>query len=76
MENLIAFIAKALVDDREEILVTEINGTQSSVIELKVSKEDVGKKIGKHGFTIVAIKTILSAASMKWKRRCVLDLLD
>ena len=73
---LIAFIAKALVDDPEEVVVTEINGRQSSVIELKVSKEDVGKIIGKHGRTIVAIRTILSAASMKLKRRCVLDLLD
>ena len=76
MKNLIAFIAKALVDDPEEVVVTEINGTQSSVIELKVSKEDVGKIIGKHGRMIVAIRTILSAASMKLKRRCVLDLLE
>ena len=76
MKNLIAFIAKALVDDPEEVVVKEIKGTQSSVIELKVSKEDVGKKIGKHGCTIVAIKTVLTAASMKWKKRCVLDLLD
>ena len=76
IKNLIAFMAKALVDDPEEVVVTEINGTQSSVIELKVSKEDVGKIIGKHGCTIVAIKTVLTAASMKWKKRCVLDLLD
>jgi len=76
MKNLIAFIAKALVDDPEGVVVTEINGTQSSVIELKVSKEDVGKIIGKHGRTVVAIRTILSAASMKLKRRCVLELLE
>jgi hypothetical protein len=76
MKNLIAFIAKALVDDPGEVIVTEINGTQSSVIELKVSKADVGKIIGKHGCTIVAIRTIVSAASMKLKKRCVLDLLD
>ena len=76
MKNLIECIAKSLVDDQERIVVTEINGTQSSVIELKVSKEDVGKIIGKHGRTVVAIRTILSAASMKEKRRCVLDLLE
>ena len=76
MKDLIACIAKALVDDPEEVVVTEINGTQSSVIELKVSREDVGKIIGKHGRTVVAIRTILSAASMKQKRRCVLDLLE
>ena len=76
MKNLIEFIAKALVDDPEGVVVTEINGTQSSVIELKVSKEDLGKIIGKHGRTVVAIRTILSAASMKLKRRCVLYLLE
>ena len=76
MKNLIALIAKALVDDPEEVVVSEIKGTQSSVIELKVSKEDVGKIIGKHGRTVVAIRTILSAASMKLKKRCILDLLD
>ena len=76
MKDLIACIAKALVDEPEAVVVTEINGTQSSVIELKVSKEDVGKIIGKHGRTIIAIRTILSAASMKVKKRCILELLD
>ena len=76
MKDLIAFIAKALVDDPEEVVVTEINGTQSCVIELKVSKEDVGKIIGKQGRTVVAMRTILSAASMKLKKRCILDLLE
>ena len=76
MKDLIAFIAKALVDDPEEVEVTEINGTQSSVIELKVSKEDVGKIIGKHGRTVAAIRTILSAASMKLKKRSVLELMQ
>jgi predicted RNA-binding protein YlqC (UPF0109 family) len=76
MKDLISRIAKELVDEPETIVVTEINGTQSSVIELKVSKEDVGKIIGKHGRTIVAMRTILNAASMKQKRRCVLDLLE
>jgi predicted RNA-binding protein YlqC (UPF0109 family) len=64
------------VDDPKGILVTEINGTSSSVIELKVSKEDVGKIIGKHGRTVVAIRTILNAASAKQKRRCVLEVLE
>ena len=76
MKDLVAYMAKALVDDPEKVVVTEINGTQSSVIELKVSKEDVGKIIGKQGRTVVAIRTILSAASMKQKKRCVLDLLE
>ena len=76
MKNLIAYIAKALVDDPEAVVVTEINGTQSSVIELKVSKEDLGKIIGKHGGTVMAIRIILSAASMKLRKRCVLELLE
>ena len=76
MKDLITCIAKALVDDPEEAMVTEINGTQRSVIELKVSKEGVGKIIGKHGRTVMAIRTILSAASMKLKKRYVLDLLE
>jgi len=76
MKDLITFIAKALVDDPEAVVVTEINGTQSSVIELKVAKEDIGKIIGKQGRTVMAIRTILSAASMKLKKRCILDLMD
>jgi len=76
MKDLIAYIAKAIVDNPEEVVVTEIKGTQSSVIELKVAKEDIGKIIGKQGRTVVAIRTILSAASMKFKKRCILDLLE
>ena len=76
MKDLITFIAKALVDAPDEVAVTEISGTQSSVIELKVAKEDIGKIIGKHGRTVVAIRTILSAASMKTRKRCVLELLE
>jgi predicted RNA-binding protein YlqC (UPF0109 family) len=76
MKDLITCIAKALVDNPEEVVVTEIKGARSSVIELKVAKEDIGKIIGKHGRTVVAIRTILSAASMKLKKRCILDLLE
>ena len=76
MKDLITCIAKALVDNPEEVVVTEIKGARSSVIELKVAKEDIGKIIGKHGRTVVAIRTNLSAASMKLKKRCVLDLLE
>jgi len=76
MKDLIIFIAKALVDQPEEVMVSEINGTQSSVIELKVSRDDIGKIVGKHGRTVTAIRTILSAASMKSRKRCILDLLD
>jgi predicted RNA-binding protein YlqC (UPF0109 family) len=72
MKDLVTRIAKALVDNPEEVVVTEIKGAQSSVLEL----EDIGKIIGKHGRTVVAIRTILSAASMKLKKRYILDLLE
>ena len=76
MKDLVSIIAKALVDDPDKVMVTEINGTQSCVIELKVSKGDIGKIIGKQGHTVIAIRTILGAAAMKLKKRCVLDLLE
>jgi predicted RNA-binding protein YlqC (UPF0109 family) len=76
MKDLIASIAKALVDKSEEVVVTEIEGEQTSVIELRVAKEDLGKIIGKQGRNAVAIRTILSAASAKMKKRCVLEILE
>jgi predicted RNA-binding protein YlqC (UPF0109 family) len=76
MKDLIAYIAKALVDKPEEVVVTEIEGHQTYVIELKVAKEDIGKVIGKQGHTARAIRTILGAASAKLKKRSVLEILD
>jgi predicted RNA-binding protein YlqC (UPF0109 family) len=76
MKDLIAFIAKALVDKPEEVVVREIEGQQISVIELKVAKEDLGKVIGKHGRTAEAMRTLLAAASAKIKKRSVLELLE
>jgi len=76
MKDLIAYIAKALVDKPEEVVVTEIVGQQTSVIELKVAKEDLGKVIGKQGRTAQAIRTILSGASAKMKKRSVLEILE
>ena len=76
MKELIAYIAKALVDKPEEVAVTEIEGEQTSVIELKVAKEDLGKVIGKQGRTARAMRTILSAASTKIKKRSVLEIIE
>ena len=76
MKDLIAYIAKALVDKPEEVVVTEIEGEQTFVIELRVAKEDIGKVIGKQGHTARAIRTILGAASAKLKKRSVLEILD
>jgi len=76
MKELISYIAKALVDKPEEVTVTEIEGEQTSVIELKVAKEDLGKVIGKQGRTARAMRTILSAASTKIKKRSVLEIIE
>jgi len=76
MKELIAYIAKALVDRPEEVVVTEIEGEQTSVIELKVAKEDLGKVIGKQGRTARAMRTILGAASTKINKRSVLEIIE
>ncbi len=76
MRDLIEYIAKALVDMPDEVTVTEIEGAQTSVLELKVAKEDLGKVIGKQGRTARAMRTILSAASTKIKKRSVLEIIE
>jgi predicted RNA-binding protein YlqC (UPF0109 family) len=76
MKDLIKRLAKAIVDNPEEVVIRDIKGERSSVIELKVAKEDIGRIIGKHGRTLVAIRTVLSAVFTKLKKRCVLDLLE
>ena len=76
MKELVEYIAKALVDRPEQVQVTEIEGEQTSVIELKVAKEDLGKVIGKQGRTARAIRTLLSAASTKIGKRAVLEIIE
>ncbi len=76
MKDLIEYIAKALVDHPEDVQVNEIAGEQTSVIELKVAKDDLGKVIGRQGRTARAMRTILSAASTKLKKRSVLEILE
>lgn len=76
MKELIRFIAQALVDKPEEVEVNEVEGEQTSVIELKVAKEDLGKVIGKQGRTARAMRTILSAASTKIRKRSVLEIIE
>lgn len=76
MKDLIGYIARALVDKPEEVVVTELEGEQTSVIELKVAKEDLGKIIGKQGRTARAMRTILSAASTKINKRSVLEIIE
>ena len=76
MKELITLIAKALVDNPEQVSVSEVEGNQTAVLELKVAKEDLGKVIGKQGRTARAMRTILSAASAKVKRRTVLEIIE
>ena len=76
LKELIEFMARALVDNPEKVRVSEIVGEQTSVIELRVAKEDPGKVIGKQGRTARAMRTILSAASTKIRKRAVLEIIE
>ena len=76
MKDLINYIAQALVDYPDKVTVTEVEGNQTSVLELKVAKEDLGKVIGKQGRTARAMRTILSAASAKLRKRTVLEIIE
>ncbi|MCM2284969.1 MAG: KH domain-containing protein [Desulfobacula sp.] len=76
MKELIEYIAKALVDSPDQVQVSEVVGDQTSVLELKVAKEDLGKVIGKQGRSARAMRTILSAASTKLKKRTVLEIIE
>lgn len=76
MKELVEGIAKALVDNSDAVEVGEIEGEQTTVIELKVDKDDIGKVIGKQGRTARAMRTILGAASTKIGKRTVLEILE
>lgn len=76
MKEIIETIAQALVDQPALVCVTEIGGEHTSILELKVDRSDIGKVIGKHGRTAIAIRTILSAVSAKHKKRTVLEIID
>ena len=76
MKELIEYIAKALVDQPDVVKVMEVEGEKTSVIELSVAKDDMGKVIGKQGRTAIAMRTLLSAASMKQKKRTILEIIE
>ncbi len=76
LKEMVEFIARALVDNPDAVVVSEIEGEQTSVIELKVAKEDLGKVIGKQGRTARAMRTLLGAASTKARKRSVLEILE
>ena len=76
MKELVIEIVKALVDQPDEVLVTEIEGGHTVVLELRVAKSDMGKVIGKRGRNAQAIRTILSAASGKVRKRYILEIVE
>ncbi len=76
MKELIEHIAQALVDHPEEVNVRTLEGNQTSVLELSVAKEDVGKVIGKQGRTAQSMRVLLNAVSSKLNKRFVLEILE
>lgn len=76
MKELVHQMAQSLVDNPEEVLVSEIEGNQTTVLELKVAKTDLGKIIGKQGRNAQAMRTILSAVSAKIRKRVVLEIVE
>lgn len=76
MKQLVEQIARSLVDNPDKIQVREVTGEQTTVLELRVAPEDLGKVIGKQGKTARAIRTILAAAGMKMHKRYMLEILE
>ncbi len=76
MKALVEQMAKFLVDKPEEVVVSEVAGERTTVFELRVAKDDIGKVIGKQGNTARAMRTILSAAGTKLGKRSVLEILE
>jgi hypothetical protein len=76
LKELVEYLAKALVDNPDDVEVSEVAGEQTVVLELRVAKEDLGKVIGKQGRTVKAMRAILSAASSKLRKRADLEILE
>jgi predicted RNA-binding protein YlqC (UPF0109 family) len=76
VKELVEMICKALVDNPEDVVVAQIDGEQTSILELRVHKSDIGKVIGKQGRTAGAIRIILASAGMNHKRRYNLEILE
>ena len=76
MKNLVMTMVKALVDKPEEFSLREVEGEKTTVLELRVAKEDIGKVIGKQGKTAQAMRTILNAMATKLKKRAVLEIIE
>ncbi|AGF55087.1 MULTISPECIES: KH domain-containing protein [Clostridium] len=75
MKELVEFIAKSLVENPNEVVVNEVNGEQSIILELKVAPEDMGKIIGKQGRIAKAIRTVVKAAALKQNKRVIVEII-
>ncbi|MDI3536171.1 MAG: uncharacterized protein PWP16_1349 [Eubacteriaceae bacterium] len=76
MKELVEIIAKSLVDHPDEVSVTEVEGEQSIILELKVANDDMGKVIGKQGRIAKAIRTVIKAAATKEDKRVMLEIIQ
>jgi predicted RNA-binding protein YlqC (UPF0109 family) len=76
MKNLVMYMAQAMVYYPEKVRVNEVNGGQTSILELRVAREDIGKVIGKEGKHAQAMRTIVSAAASKLHKRAVIEIID
>lgn len=76
LKDLVDFMAKSLVDQPDDVEVNEVVGEQTTVVELTVAKDDLGKVIGKQGRTAKSMRTILNAASTKLNKRSVLEIME
>ena len=76
MRELMEYVAKALVDEPEQVNVTEVEGERVTVIELRVAQTDLGKVIGKQGRTARAMRNLLGATGMKFNKRFTLEILE
>lgn len=76
LRELVDFLARGLVDHPEQVEVDEVSEPDALVFELKVAEDDLGKVIGKQGRTAKALRTILAAASVKTRRRVMLEILE
>jgi predicted RNA-binding protein YlqC (UPF0109 family) len=76
LKDVVETIAKVLVDSPDEVAVNEIDGEATTILELRVAPQDLGKVIGKQGRTARAMRTLLRAAGMKVKKRFVLEIVE
>jgi hypothetical protein len=76
LRELVLYLARALVEHPDEVAVEEIEEADATVFELKVAESDLGRVIGRQGRTAKALRTVLSAASAKMKRRAILEILE